>query len=91
MPHERMNAEEVGKRGQEWYDNHIRPLVETQENIGKLIVIDIETGEYEIDTNSIAMTKRMLAKRPEAELLQLRIGYGAVDAFGGFRLMPSKH
>ena len=92
MLHERMSNEEVGQRGKEWYENHLRSLVETNENIGKMIAIDVETGEYEIDlrANSIAMTDRMLAKRPDAELLQLRIGYGAVDSFGGFRIRPIK-
>lgn len=90
MTTEKMTPEEVGRRGREWYENHIRGVVETEENIGKLIVIDVETGEYDIDTNSIAMVDRMLAKRPNAEILQMKIGYGAVYSFGGSRLMPSK-
>ncbi len=92
MPHPRLSSEEIGRRGDEWYNNHIRPLVETEENIGKLIIIDVETGDYEIYNRreSIAVTKKMLAKHPDAALLELCIGYGAVDSFGGFRLMPSK-
>ena len=92
MPHTRMSTEEVGKRGQELYETRLRPLVETEENIGKLIVIDVETGEYEIDTdaNSIMMTRRLLAKHDDPLLYQIRIGYDAVHAFGGFRLRPSK-
>jgi hypothetical protein len=91
MVQERMSSEEVGRRGDEWYNNHIRPIVETDENIGKLILIDVETGDYEIyeRADSIIVNKRMLTKRPNATLLELKIGYPAVDSFG-FRLMPSK-
>ncbi len=92
MPHPRMSSEEAGRRADELYANRIRALVETDENIGKLLVIDVETGEYDIDTdiNSMALWKRMLAKHPDAVLSRLRIGYPAVHSFGGFRLMPSK-
>ena len=42
MTQERMSNDEAWKRGDAWYDNHIRPLVETEENIGKLVTIDVE-------------------------------------------------
>ena len=92
MPHPRMSSEEVGRRGREWYADHLRPVVETNENIGKLIVIDVETGDYEIDTdtNSLALTLRMRDKHTDPILYKMRIGYSAVYSFGSFRLMPSK-
>ncbi len=91
MTQERMSSEEVGRRADALYENHLRAVVETDENIGKLIVIDVETGDYEIDTdtNSLSLWKRMQAKRPNPVLARLRIGYPAVHSFG-FRLMPSK-
>ena len=39
-----LSSEEVAKRAKELYDNGIRQQVETAENIGKMIIIDIETG-----------------------------------------------
>lgn len=92
MTKERMSGDEIWRRGDEWYDNHIRPLVETDENIGKIITIDVETGDYEITTwlNSYQGSDTLLAKHPNAELIQIRIGYSVVDTFGGLRLMPSK-
>jgi len=92
MPTKRLSSEELWRRGDDLYDNHIRPVVETQDNIGKLIKIDVETGDYEIgtDRDAVAITKRMLAKNPDAQMIQLRIGYRAVHSFGGMRLMPSK-
>lgn len=44
-----LSSEEVAKRAKELYENGIRQQVDTEENIGKMIIIDIETGEYAID------------------------------------------
>ncbi|WP_143046452.1 hypothetical protein [Trichormus sp. NMC-1] len=48
-----LSSEEVAKRAKELYDNGIRQQVETEENIGKMIIIDIETGEYAIDKTDL--------------------------------------
>ena len=92
MTKARMGSDEVWRRGDEWYDNHIRPLVEIEANIGKLITIDVETGKYEVTTwlDSVRGSDKLLALHPDAELIQIRIGYPVVDTFGGIRLMPGK-
>ena len=91
MTKERLSSDEIWRRGDEWYDNHIRSIVETEENIGKIITLDVETGDYEITTwlNSYQGSDKLLTKHPDAELIQIRIGYPVVDTFGGLRLMPS--
>lgn len=48
MPHSRFSREEIERRGEQFYDQTLREQVETEENIGKIITIDIETGDYEI-------------------------------------------
>ena len=49
MGREQFSSEEVGRRGKEWYQNGtFAPQVETEANVGLLISIDIETGDYEI-------------------------------------------
>lgn len=45
MPHPRLSDAEIDRRGPEVYEHYIRGKVETAENIGKQIVIDVETGE----------------------------------------------
>ena len=47
------------------------------------MVVDIETGDYEIDADDLAATKRALAKRPDAVLYGLRIGYPTAYRLGG--------
>jgi hypothetical protein len=47
------------------------------------VVVDIETGTYEIDADDLAATKRALAKRPDAVLYGVRIGSPMVYRLGG--------
>jgi hypothetical protein len=83
MPHPRYTGDEIERRGQELYEHSIRPLVETDQNIGKIISIDIETGDYEIDDDLIVTGRRLQAKHPDAAIYGKRIGYNAVFAIGG--------
>jgi hypothetical protein len=77
-------SEEVVTRGKALYESEIRSHVETDENIGKLISIDIETGEYEIgDDRSLDAPRRLHSRHPDAAICTLRIGYKAVDVLGG--------
>lgn len=78
-----LTNDEIDRRGQELYDQRIRPLVEIPENIGLQIVVDVETGEYEIDENGLEASHRLLSKHPGAALYGLRIGYNAVYTLGG--------
>ena len=84
MGRESFTSEEVGRRGKEWYQNYIRAQVETEANIGLLVTIDIETGDYEIGGyRDFDATRRLHEKHPGAALYAIRIGYNAVDALGG--------
>jgi hypothetical protein len=76
MPYPRYRADEVAARGEAIYEQQIRPKVEA-EHQGKFLVIDIEIGDCEIDDDDLVATTRALAKRPEAVLSGLRIGYSA--------------
>ena len=49
MPHPTLTAEEIARRGEEIYERDLRARLETEENRGKFLVIDIATGAYEID------------------------------------------
>lgn len=78
----RFGLEEIDRRGEEWWQK-IRPQVETAENIGKRIAIDIESGDYEIDDNALVAADRLRARHPNAVLYTPRIGYDAAFAIGG--------
>jgi hypothetical protein len=76
-------TEEVVAAGLKTYEQRIRPLVENPENIGKMLTIDVETGEYRIGVNSIESTIELKQNRPTARLFTVRIGHDVGVSFGG--------
>lgn len=62
MTHLKFSTEEIARRGKELYEKGIRAQVETVENIGKIISIDVETGDYEIDDDLVVTSRRLQAK-----------------------------
>jgi hypothetical protein len=82
MPYAHYTAEEVAARGEALYEQRIRAQVEAA-HPGKFVVVDIETGDYEIDADDLAATKRALGKRPDAVLYGLRIGSPTAYRLGG--------
>jgi hypothetical protein len=73
----------VSRIGHEIYETQLRSKVETEENIGKLISIDIETGDYEIGKDLSLTVQRLRQRQPNAQVWTERIGYNAVYAVGG--------
>ncbi len=53
----------------------LKPQVENEENMGKIIFIDVDSGEYEIDSSCVAASDRLSARLPNAELISMSIGY----------------
>ncbi len=77
----RPTAREIVQRGQAIYESQIRPRVE-RDQFGKYLVIDIDTGEYEIDADHLVASNRAAAKHPDAPLFAMRIGYRAGGRIG---------
>lgn len=77
------NALKIARRGQDLYNRSIRTQVETRDNNGKIIAMDLTTGNYEIDDNLLEATDRLQSQFPEAIIWAERIGFNAVYAVGG--------
>jgi hypothetical protein len=77
----RYSKEEFARRGDEIYERDLRPHVEAG-NEGKFIVIDIETGAYEIDADELAASDRLLARHPDAQVWLRRVGSRYARRFG---------
>jgi hypothetical protein len=73
---------EVSKRAWEIYYK-LRPEIETEENIGKMMVIDVDTGGYEIDDLGIEAAERLETKNPGGRRFGIKIGYKTVASFAG--------
>jgi hypothetical protein len=84
ITHPRLSSEEIRRRGEKLYEQEIRSQVETEENIGKLVSISIETGDYEIgDDDTLDAPLRLQEKHPGTAVYTRRIGYNAAYAIGG--------
>ncbi|KAF3884388.1 MULTISPECIES: hypothetical protein [Nostocales] len=75
-------VEEVAQRAKQFYEDGIRQQVEHRDNIGKMIVIDAETGEYGIDKTGVESVLSLKQKNPNARLFTMRIGYDVAFSFG---------
>ncbi len=83
MSKPKFSDEEITQRGREIYDSSIRSQVETPENIGKVVSINVETGEYEIGDDLLVISLQLQVKQADAALWTEKIGFNAVYAVGG--------
>ncbi|NJM49141.1 MAG: hypothetical protein HC860_25685 [Alkalinema sp. RU_4_3] len=83
MSHPTLDREDIAQRGHQIYDLTLRTQVETTENIGQIIAIDLNTSEYEIDPDLLIACNRLKARHPNTITWAGRIGYDAVYAIGG--------
>jgi hypothetical protein len=84
MGHPRYSTDEIVARGKEIYEKQLKSKLEP-EHIGKFLVIDIETGEYEMDEDDLAASLRAYDKKPEGARFGMRIGYRTSGTLGGKR------
>ena len=78
----RYSKEEFARRGDEIYESQVRSQVE-EGNYGRIVAIDIETGDFEVDQSEIAACDRLEARHPDAQIWIVRIGSRHVRRFGG--------
>ena len=89
MPTDNDAEDEVVQRGHTLYQQKIRAAVDKAENKGKMLVINIETGEWEMDVDDVAAARRAKARFGGAPLFSMRIGYSAAYRIGGGFLWPN--
>lgn len=65
---------EIAQRAKTVYERYIRHKIQP-EDIGKYLVIDLETGEYELDSDDIAASMRAYQKKPVTERYCIRLGH----------------
>ena len=77
----RYSKEEFAQRGDLIYQTQIRPQVEA-DNHGKIVAIDIETGDFEVDNSPMLAVDKLYERKPNAQPWVIRIGHRAVFRFG---------
>lgn len=78
-----LSSEEVARRAEKLYDERIRQEVEREENIGKMVIIDIETGDYEVDETGLEAVRHLREKNANGRFFGIRIGYKVAASIGG--------
>src|SRR5262245_46504763 len=68
------SKEEFARRGDAIYERELRSVLEPDHN-GEFVVIDIETGAYEVDADELAATHRLAKRLPNAQPWMRRVGY----------------
>jgi hypothetical protein len=79
----------MARRGQELYESGIRQQVEVG-NEGKIVAIDIETGDFEVAGTIIAATDPLFNRHPGAQPWTIRIGHDTVYHFGARSIKNNK-
>lgn len=66
--------EEIGRIGTEIYRREIRPKVMPQHK-GKFLILDILSGDYEVDEDDSTAEEVLRARRPDGVFYGMRVGY----------------
>ena len=76
MANPKYGIDEVCDRGERLYEERIKLLVNSLET-GKFIdiVIDIESGDYEVDEKALVASHRLRERRPDSVRYGGRVGY----------------
>jgi hypothetical protein len=78
----RHSKEEFARRGEEIFEKEIRATLKGK-NPMDFVLIDIETGAFEVDADEDAASDRLFARVPDAQIWMRRVGSRTARRFGG--------
>ena len=78
----RRPREETARLDEEIYERDIRSRVEKTHH-GKIVAIDVDSGNYAIGDMVVTAAKRLREQRPDADVWSVRVGYRTLRSFGG--------
>ena len=78
MPRTDYEPEEISARGEAIYMEQIFPNL-AQDEKGKHVSIEIESGDYEIDADQLCAMLRLRERRPKGVYYGVRVGYWSPD------------
>ena len=85
MTSKKYETGQVVDLGKAIYKEKIKHLAEPAEN-GKFVVIDVESGDYEIDEQIIPASDRLRERHPNAVTYAGRVGYPTTYKLPGVTL-----
>ena len=78
----RYPKEEIIERGQVIFEKEVKSQLKGRDPMD-YVVIDIETGEFEVDANNLAACDRLRERNPDAQIYARRVGSRVLHHFGG--------
>ena len=82
MPASQNTPEEIARRGRDLYERQIGSRL-WGERRGEVLVINVETGGYEIALDHLTAARRARARFGAAPLFAMRVGFPALARIGG--------
>ncbi|MBI3821536.1 MAG: hypothetical protein HY289_02530 [Planctomycetes bacterium] len=82
----RYPKEEIVKRGDAIFEKDVKRHVKGRDPMD-YVLIDIETGDYEVDAVHMAAHDRLRGRNPDAQIYARRVGSRVLHHFGG-RIRP---
>lgn len=76
-----ISSEDAATIGRAIYQEKIRDTL-GPERRGKIVAIDVHSGDYEIADKGIDATLRLIERQPDAFIWQERVGFDAVHSIG---------
>ena len=76
MPKPQDTTQEIARRGEEIYEREFKDKLEPA-HTGKFLVIDIDTGDSEMDSDEVAAFQRAMARNPDGRRYLKWIGFSA--------------
>ena len=76
----------IARKGKTLFERQIQPQLPAAAR-GKFVVVDTDTGHYEIDRTDLAALRRMRERYPEGDAFFItRVGESAAYRLGGRKL-----
>ncbi len=76
------SKEEFARRGEAIFEKDIRPRIEPGTDDRDFVLIDIESGDFEIDADQLVAARRLNERRPNAQVWMRRVGSRYTCRFG---------
>jgi hypothetical protein len=77
----RYSREEIAQRGDALYEREVLPRLHPEDE-GKFALIDVGSGDFEIDRDELAASDRLLARHPDAQVWTRQVGSRYARRFG---------
>lgn len=81
MPFDDYQLDEISDLGEKIYRERIKSQLPPSEK-GKFVIIDVVSGDYEMDEDYITASDRLWERRPDAVGYWVKVGYKAAFHFG---------